>query len=261
MTSGYALRSLFVTILCFCSPNDPRSLWEEFKDSICDDLPRHLPQLFQHIQDRGQEATMEEAYDYGLFLIDGLLSGLGKSLAIHFPTLPVPVIPWDRYAQVSNQLMREQLAYDVLLEARKFENNSRLLNDDQRHAFEQIEDSVTNNQGRLFFLAAPGGCGKTFLSNTLTHRFRMQQKIVLCVASSGIAALLLIGGRTVHSRFKVPLKAVEDMVCNIKKQDPLAEMLREVALIIWDEAPMQRNLIASETKHAAGGFTRRSRIC
>ena len=67
-----------------------------------------------------------------------------------------------QYAQVSNQLMREQLAYDVLLKAEKIENNSQLLNDDQRHAFEQIEDSVTNNQGRLFFLAAPGGCGKTF---------------------------------------------------------------------------------------------------
>jgi len=64
-------------------------------------------------------------------------------------------------------------------------------------------------------------------------------KIVLCVASSGIAALLLKGGTTAHSRFKIPLFCHEDSVCNIPKNSDLAELMCKTDLVIWDEAPMQ----------------------
>ncbi|CAF0963172.1 unnamed protein product [Brachionus calyciflorus] len=57
----------------------------------------------------------------------------------------------------------------------------------------------------LFFVDGPGGKGKTFLYNTLISYIRSQNKKVLSVASSGIAALLLAGGKTAHSRFKIPL--------------------------------------------------------
>ena len=62
---------------------------------------------------------------------------------------------------------------------------------------------------------------------------------MLCVASSGIASLLLPGGRTSHSMFKIPLNANETSVCAIRKQDMRAALLRETSLIIWDEVPMQ----------------------
>ena len=58
------------------------------------------------------------------------------------------------------------------------------------------------------------------------------------MASSGIAALLLPGGRTAHSRFKIPLNVTEDSICDIKKGTMLAELLIKTDLIIWDEAPM-----------------------
>ncbi|XP_019173292.1 PREDICTED: uncharacterized protein LOC109168891 [Ipomoea nil] len=57
-----------------------------------------------------------------------------------------------------------------------------------------------------------------------------RRDIVLNVASSGIASLLLLGGRTAHSRFAIPLSVNEDSTCNISQG-----MSR---LIIWDEAPM-----------------------
>ena len=44
---------------------------------------------------------------------------------------------------------------------------------------------------------------------------RAQGKIALCVASSGIASLLLEGGRTAHSTFKIPLKVNDTSTCNI----------------------------------------------
>ena len=51
-----------------------------------------------------------------------------------------------------------------------------------------------------------------------SHTLRAQGKIVLCVASSGIAALILRGGRTAHSTFRIPIDVHEDTVCEIPKK-------------------------------------------
>jgi len=42
-----------------------------------------------------------------------------------------------------------------------------IFNPDQVIAFDAILESITNNQGYLFFIHAAGGCGKTFLCNTI----------------------------------------------------------------------------------------------
>ena len=62
---------------------------------------------------------------------------------------------------------------------------------------------------------------------------------MLCVASSGIASLLLIGGRTAHLSFKIPIKICESSFCTIGKNTDLAELIHATDLVIWDEAPMQ----------------------
>ena len=95
-----------------------------------------------------------------------------------------------------------------------------------------------NKTGQSFFLHGPGGTGKTYVYNTLCHYLRGQGKIVLCAASSGIAALLLIGGRTAHSFFKIPIKIHESSTCCIGKHTDLAELICITDLVIWDEAPM-----------------------
>uniref|UniRef100_H3G658 ATP-dependent DNA helicase n=1 Tax=Phytophthora ramorum TaxID=164328 RepID=H3G658_PHYRM len=58
------------------------------------------------------------------------------------------------------------------------------------------------------------------------------------VASSGIASLLLMGGRTAHSTFKIPLKIDGESTCNINKRSQVTELMRKASLIVWDEAPM-----------------------
>jgi len=57
-------------------------------------------------------------------------------------------------------------------------------------------------------------------------------------STSGIAALLLPGGRTAHSRFKIPVPTLESSICNIEQGTELAELLKRTKLIICDEAPM-----------------------
>jgi hypothetical protein len=61
---------------------------------------------------------------------------------------------------------------------------------------------------------------------------------VLAVASSGIASLLLLGGRTAHSRFKISIDLHDESICNITQQMKVAELVRKADLMIWDEAPM-----------------------
>ena len=58
------------------------------------------------------------------------------------------------------------------------------------------------------------------------------------MASSGIAAHLMQGGGTVHSRLKVPISLNELSVRNISKQGALDKLIKSAKLLVWDEAPM-----------------------
>jgi len=97
---------------------------------------------------------------------------------------------------------------------------------------------VNQNEGGMFFLYRYRGTGKTFIWKALASSLRADNKFIIMVASSGIASLLLLGGRTTHSKFKIPIPIFEDSTCNIHQGTQLAELLNEASLIIWDEAPM-----------------------
>ena len=64
--------------------------------------------------------------------------------------------------------------------------------------------------------------------------------IAMATPTSGIAASIMPGGRTAHSRFKNPIKLQDNSVCNFTKQSGTATLLREASLIIWDEVAMTR---------------------
>jgi len=56
-----------------------------------------------------------------------------------------------------------------------------IFNPDQVVAFDAILESITNNQGHLFFIHAAGGCGKTFFCNTIAAEVRRRGQVALCV--------------------------------------------------------------------------------
>ncbi|XP_076895910.1 ATP-dependent DNA helicase RRM3-like [Bidens hawaiensis] len=99
-------------------------------------------------------------------------------------------------------------------------------------------EAVDQKRGGIFFVYGYGGTGKTFLWKTLSASIRSKRKIFLNVASSGIASLLLEGGRTVHSRFLIPINLTEDSTCSIKRNPDICNLINQTDLIIWDEAPM-----------------------
>ncbi|CAI9734634.1 ATP-dependent DNA helicase [Octopus vulgaris] len=111
---------------------------------------------------------------------------------------------------------------------------------EQRKIYNEILDSVRLNQGKLFFLNAPGGTGKTFLINLILAKLRAERRSAIACASSGFVATLLQGGRTAHCAFKLPMDIgkKDNPICNIDRSSSRARLLHECSLFIWDEATM-----------------------
>ncbi|KAH9846243.1 PIF1-like helicase-domain-containing protein, partial [Lenzites betulinus] len=131
--------------------------------------------------------------------------------------MPTPSRNWG--AEVENPYISEQLDYDPQDERQAAALRVAQLNPEQRSAFDQIVDCVLRHRSKVFFINGPGGTGKTFVYEALCHKIRGEGLIVLCVASSGLASLLLRGGRTAHSRFKIPVEQINaDSTCAIPKE-------------------------------------------
>ena len=228
--TGSHLRFLFASMLLFCQMSSPETLWLEFCDDICDDLSIQVP-----------NPTVDRIHDFGLFLLNRVLAESGYSLK-NFPNMPLPQETWSHLN--GNHLIAEQLNYDWDNESQSFQQHMENIQTvpEQLDAFRCIVNAVDGHLGGVFFLNGAEGTGKTYVYKTVCHYLRSAGKIVLCVASSGIAALLLPGGQTAHSTFCIPIDILDaESQCNISKQDGRAELLRAVDLIIWDEAPMQNH--------------------
>ncbi|XP_074352232.1 uncharacterized protein LOC141691386 [Apium graveolens] len=138
-----------------------------------------------------------------------------------------------------NRLLQEETSYDKEELKILHEKNHEILNPVQKNVYDSIIQNVYNKVGGIFFVYGSGGCGKTFLWQTLCCRLRSEGKIVLPITSCGIAAVLLPGGRTAHSRFHIHLKLDQDSTAGIRHGTDIAELIQHTDLIIWDKAPMQ----------------------
>lgn len=94
------------------------------------------------------------------------------------------------------------------------------------------------NRSNAYFIDGPGGTGKTFLYQCLISKCHKEGSDVISVAWTGIAAMLLPNGRTVHSRLTLPPKLHESSVSSLNINSKMAEDIKLTRLIIWDEAPM-----------------------
>ena len=164
------------------------------------------------------------------------MNDVGKSLK-DFPTIPFPDEKYFHSDVI--RLIAEETSYDPREMSVLHDRNLAKLNADQRKIYDSVVEKAENNIGGACFVYGSGGCGKTFLWQTICAKLRSQRKIVLPVASSGIAAVLLPGGRTAHSRFHIPFKLDNCSTAGINYGSDLAELIRQTSLIIWDEAPMQ----------------------
>ena len=133
----------------------------------------------------------------------------------------------------------DETSYHVKVMEDEFSKLFPNCNPEQLSVYNAVMESVNNGTGGLFFVYDSGGCRKTYVWKTLIYKLRSEGKIVLPVASSSIAATLMPGGRTAHSRFKIPIVLDEESSCSIAHNSDIAELIKRTSLIIWDEAPMQ----------------------
>lgn len=182
------------------------------------------------------ELDVDQLLNIALKEIEIILQSNGTSLR-NFEHMPLPN-DTDLFEGSTNRLIQDELSYRRSVMTDQHDRFCNSLTSEQKEVYDTILSSVKANNGGVFFLYGYGGTGKTFVWKTLSTALRSKGKIVLNVASSGIASLLLNGGRTAHSRFAIPINVNEDSVCHILPGSWLAELVAQTSLIIWDEAPM-----------------------
>ncbi|XP_074303209.1 uncharacterized protein LOC141637635 [Silene latifolia] len=220
------LRELFVTMILFCEVTDITKLWEESYGMLSEDIGRKKRRLFG---DPNLELSDAAKRPYTLLEIDKILMRYGTRLS-DIESMPQPVES-DVHG-MENRLIRDERKYDRKQLRDEWEGKVKLLNREQK-----VINAVSSKLHELFFVYGHGGTGKTFLYGAISAKLRSEGKIVLNVASyRGVTTTG--GGRTVDSRFDIPIELFDDSTCNVKQNSQLAELLRETSLIIWDEAPM-----------------------
>jgi hypothetical protein len=221
------LRNLFVTLLLFYSPLNLEVLWERYQDDMSHDM------WHQRITNGG---TANDAYNDTLLLLEAKLALTNEGLH-DFPEMSL-ALPPVKMLRVNLQLAAE-LDYDRDVLHGYINQNLPRFNICQEIAVTTMFNAIAQGEGAVFFLDGLGGSGKTFVYKVLLALVRRDGHVAIGVASSDIAALLLEGGRTAHSVFKIPIALGKDSMCSIPVQSDSAELLWEAKLIVWDEAPTQ----------------------
>ncbi|GJV60973.1 ATP-dependent DNA helicase PIF1-like protein [Tanacetum coccineum] len=169
----------------------------------------------------------EEKKNVALFYIEELMRARGISLR-RFPEMPYPD---SRYiSEFGNRLIYDELDYNPSELQAEYVRLHNTLTTEQRGVYDTIMNSVETKTGGVYFVYGYGGTGKTFLWKTLAAAIRRKGDIVLNVASSGIASLLMSGA-----------------------------LLKKCKLIIWDEAPMTNKLCFEALDRSLRDILRTSR--
>ncbi|XP_057440582.1 uncharacterized protein LOC130732585 [Lotus japonicus] len=232
ISSGFYCRGLFVSFLLANSMSNPLKVWNETWHVLVDGI---LYDLRKKHNNKELNIDKEELKDLCLMEIEKVLMVNGRSLKDYSNMPQVDPNILNRYGNV---LLFNELNFDIIEMKKLHLDFFNKMNSGQAKVYDEIISAVNKDNGGFFFVNGHGGTGKTFLWKTLTYRLRSEKKIILNVASSGIASLLLPGGRTAHSLFCIPLNVNEDSCCGIVQGSPKAELLQLTSLIIWDEAPM-----------------------
>ncbi|CAH9083785.1 unnamed protein product, partial [Cuscuta epithymum] len=227
-----SLRRLFVALLVADCLTRPEEVWNKCWTYLSDDILYNQRLMLNH---PGLILSEDEIKNYTLWELQNMLRSRGRSLD-EYDSMPMPdaqFLPNNR-----NRLLFDELNYDRHLLVEEHKKLLKSLTAEQSIVYNIIVEAINSDKGGVFFVYGHGGTGKTFVWKTLSAALRSKGEIVLNVASSGIASLLLPGGRTAHSRFKIPINPTEDSTCNIRQGSALAELIIKSKLIIWDEAPM-----------------------
>jgi hypothetical protein len=219
---SYSLRSLFAIIMVFCEASNIHYLWDKHFESISEDYHRTMSNNLKCVQ----QMVLKDIGD--------IVSSMDKDICDYgLPELD------DQDAEHGNhnRKVREQYSLVVNEVDLKGVHN---LNPEHLSGFMKIIDHVINRKARVFFVDDPGGTDKAFLYRCLIATVSSEGLIAVATTTSGIATLIMSGGRTTHSVFKVTIKISDGRICKFLKQSDTTDLLHRAALIIWDEVAMTK---------------------
>lgn len=209
------LRRLYTTLILHGAPAS--QLWELFHEDLSQDFTTTMA------ADASEHAALKH--------IDLMLAKHGKSTnQFGLPTVEHDNTEYDRLLHAFNRFEQAEVYRDMKPN----------LTVEQQNIFDKVTTSALHDTGGVYMIDAPAGTGKSYTICAISAHLRAQGKLVLCAASTGIAALLLPGGLTAHSTFKLPFgdDATEGSVCGVKAETQRAEVLKKSSLIVWDEIVM-----------------------
>ncbi|GJY05975.1 DNA helicase [Tanacetum coccineum] len=202
--------TLFAQILIYCDVSDLVKLWNKRWEAMRDDIPKKVSEATR-IPD--YHVNTVKLQGYILYELEAILNGFGKSVK----DFGIKTPPEHLLKDLENKLLMEEKNYNRELLMQDVVQSIPKLNPKKRKIYDMIMNACTRNEQKLLFIYGHGETGKTFMWKTLISSMRSQGKIVLAVASSGIASLLLPAGRTAHPRFKLLLELTDEPLCHVKK--------------------------------------------
>jgi hypothetical protein len=245
--SSYNIRFVFITLLTNNDVDEPTALFNLFHAPM-GDFGQHGPDAaLRNVLDLWTQTPLSLCEWRRLLVLHTLAHELNE-LNVTLADVLLPTISSTEQALIDQLVnrsalptaMQKELNYNPSVEKEKFENARSCIQtcESQNALLTFVVDNLAADRRFNIFIDAPGGTGKTYCLNAIMSHVRSQGKIVLAVATTGIAALLLHGGSTVHSRFALPLDIHATSTCNISVQSQLGQLLQSTDLIVYDEAPM-----------------------
>jgi hypothetical protein len=209
------IRRMFASMMVHCVPADGVALFNRFVDDLCE----------------GSANVVDNVND-ALLGIELHMAELGKSLLDYGFELPGVAPGQKRSRPMSRATAASQAAAAV-----ERDRLLQMFTGEQTDALNLILASVGSSRcSNVFAVLASAGCGKTVFANGLAASVRSRGGVVLSVAASALAAMLLSEGCTAHSQFHIPIPANEYTICSLSSEERAA--LKTADVILYDECSM-----------------------
>jgi ATP-dependent DNA helicase PIF1 len=214
-SSPVQCREQFAQVLLHCDVTNATQLFAAFAHHFYDDQTTDAHSALVHI-DSVLRSSNHSVADYGFDAVNPADYAVNR---------------YNRHDTVTHTRLAAEL--------------SSLCTMEQATALEAVRSTLESGRSgqNVFIVAGPAGTGKTLWTNALTATLRSQGSNVMCVASSALAASLMLEGKTAHSALRIPIPAHEDSFCSWDAH--ARKELRKIQVLIWDEMSMINKNVAN----------------
>jgi hypothetical protein len=229
-----SIRRHFATLLVHCAPQDAQALFHQFASDLCDG-------------ESSDAAVVLEA----LGAIEVYMLAMGRSLMHADYGFQMDAVISQQDNSEVRRVRRRLLPSAEAMESSMVERDRlvALLTAEQSVAFSMIMAAVGSpNESNVFAVLSSAGCGKTVFANAIAATVRARGRVAICVAASALAAMLLLGGSTAHSKFHIPIPANDGTMCCFSSDDRY--LLRNADVILYDECSMVHHDVADTVERS-----------